>query len=68
MVVDLCISNFNCFIAKGKKYIQLKDGLLIKDVNNADRGDYYCKAYQISTAISNVDERMIHVKIKGGFY
>lgn len=43
------------------------DGLLIKNVSNDDSGDYICKAYQISDSISNIEEEMIQVKVRGGY-
>jgi hypothetical protein len=53
------------FPALSDKYIQLEDGLLVKNVTNDDRGDYVCKAYQISHSISNIEEEIIHVIVRG---
>ncbi|XP_026463472.1 hemicentin-1-like [Ctenocephalides felis] len=47
-----------------ERYSKLADGLLIKKVTIKDRGFYTCKAYQVSTAVSNVQERTIKLNIQ----
>lgn len=47
-----------------KKYQALADGLLIKNVLKSDSGEYTCKAFQISSALSNVEEKTIRLNIQ----
>lgn len=44
--------------------MKLADGLLIKEVAKSDSGEYTCKAFQISSAFSNVKERTIRLNIQ----
>lgn len=52
------------FSVDDKKYSGLADGLLIKNVSKSDSGEYTCKAFQISSALSNVEEKTIRLNIK----
>lgn len=47
-----------------EKYVKIADGLLIKRVYKNDSGEYTCKAFQISSAISNVKEQTIRLNIQ----
>jgi hypothetical protein len=56
---------FSIFISvPGPKYTKLADGLVIKKVTKEDNGEYTCKAFQISTQISNVQEKTILLVIQ----
>lgn len=48
----------------GVKYAKLGDGLSIKNVLKDDSGEYTCRAFQISSVLSNVDERTIRLNIQ----
>lgn len=47
-----------------EKYVKVVDGLAIKKVSKNDSGEYTCKAFQISTTISNVKEQTIRLNIQ----
>ncbi|KAJ6649771.1 Limbic system-associated membrane protein, partial [Pseudolycoriella hygida] len=47
-----------------EKYVTVVDGLAIKKVSKNDSGEYTCKAFQISTTISNVKEETIRLNIQ----
>lgn len=46
------------------KYTKVADGLVIKKVSKNDSGEYTCKAYQVSTTISNTKEQTIRLNIQ----
>lgn len=46
------------------KYTKVADGLVIKKVTKSDSGEYTCKAYQVSTTISNTKEQTIRLNIQ----
>jgi len=41
----------------------MADGLLIKNVTLADRGEYLCRAFQASSVASNIAEQIITLKV-----
>lgn len=41
----------------------MADGLLIKNVTLADRGDYLCRAFQASPIASNIAEQTISLRV-----
>jgi hypothetical protein len=45
----------------------MADGLLVKNVSLADRGDYLCRAFQASSVASNVAEQNIKLKVHREF-
>jgi len=47
-----------------EKFVKVVDGLAIKKVSKNDSGEYTCKAFQISTTISNVKEQTIRLNIQ----
>lgn len=57
-------STFFLISVDGKKYRSLADGLLIKNILKKDSGEYTCKAFQISSALSNVEEKTIRLNIQ----
>lgn len=59
-----CNLNFSLISVDGKKYRSLADGLLIKNILKKDSGEYTCKAFQISSALSNVEEKTIRLNIQ----
>lgn len=46
------------------KFTKLADGLLVKKVSRDDSGEYTCKAFQVSTTISNVQEQTIRLNVQ----
>jgi hypothetical protein len=48
----------------GPKYKVVADGLFIKNVTLEDRGEYDCRAYQLSSVKSNVLNRTITLIIE----
>ncbi|XP_031634905.1 neural cell adhesion molecule 2-like [Contarinia nasturtii] len=48
----------------GNKYRGLADGLLIKEVQKGEEGEYTCSAFQISSAKSNIEEKTIRLNIQ----
>lgn len=47
-----------------EKYKKIEDGLLIRRVSKHDSGEYSCKAFQISSSLSNVKEQTIRLNIQ----
>ena len=56
------------FIVPNNKYKLHHDGLLIKRVARNNTGEYTCKAFQISDALSNVDEQTIRLNVQRKFF
>lgn len=52
------------FLVPSKKFTKVVDGLIIKNVTKSDSGEYTCKAFQVSTTISNVKEQTIRLNIQ----
>lgn len=55
------------FAVPTTKYTKVADGLVIKKVHKNDSGEYTCKAYQVSTTISNTKEQTIRLNIQREF-
>lgn len=56
------------FTVDENKYTKIADGLLIKRVFKNDSGEYSCKAFQISSALSNVKEQTIRLNIQREYH
>lgn len=52
------------FPVPNDKFTKLADGLLVKKVSRNDSGEYLCKAFQVSTTISNVQEQTIRLNVQ----
>lgn len=52
------------FKVPNNRYKLHHDGLLIKKVSRNETGEYTCKAFQISDAISNVEEQTIKLNVQ----
>lgn len=52
------------YVDEKGKYTKSAKGLLLNKVTKADSGDYTCKAFQVSTSISNVKELPIKLSIQ----
>ncbi|XP_001357073.3 limbic system-associated membrane protein [Drosophila pseudoobscura] len=50
--------------ADGSKYRILADGLLINKVTQSDTGEYTCRAYQVNSIASDMQERTVLMKIE----
>lgn len=42
----------------------LEEGLSIRNVTLEDKGDYQCKAYQISPLVNNMEVQTVYLKVK----
>lgn len=62
------IITFVFFTVDENKYTKIADGLLIKRVFKNDSGEYSCKAFQISSALSNVKEQTIRLNIQREYH
>ncbi|XP_023703996.1 opioid-binding protein/cell adhesion molecule [Cryptotermes secundus] len=51
-------------VPEGPKYKVVADGLYINNVTLEDKGEYTCRAFQLSPTISNMLERIIVLKIE----
>lgn len=58
---------FLLLLVDDQKHVKLADGLSIKHVAKNDSGEYTCKAFQISSALSNVKEQTIRLNIQRMF-
>ncbi|KAH8298387.1 hypothetical protein KR018_012635, partial [Drosophila ironensis] len=50
--------------ADGSKFRILADGLLINKVTQSDTGEYACRAYQVNSIASDMQERIVLMKIE----
>ncbi|EDV33327.1 uncharacterized protein Dana_GF23884 [Drosophila ananassae] len=50
--------------ADGSKFRILADGLLINKVTQSDTGEYACRAYQVNSIASDMQERTVLMKIE----
>ncbi|XP_023031255.1 neural cell adhesion molecule 2 [Drosophila willistoni] len=46
------------------KFLILADGLLINKVTQSDTGEYTCRAYQVNSIVSDMQERTVLMKIE----
>lgn len=48
---------------ESERFILESDGLVIKNVTRDDAGDYICKAYQVSSKVSDIKEQIIALDV-----
>lgn len=67
--VCVCVCIYFRSIEKGnfRKFHILADGLLINQVGQDDTGEYTCRAYQVNSIASDIQERTILMKIEREF-
>jgi len=53
-----------CAAADDSKFRILADGLLINKVTQNDTGEYACRAYQVNSIASDMQERTVLMKIE----
>lgn len=60
---SLSLSLF-AFTANASKFRILADGLLINKVTQFDTGEYTCRAFQVNSIASDMQERTVLMKIE----
>lgn len=58
---------FSSIWKENRKYHILADGLLINHIEKEDMGEYTCRAYQVNSIASDMQERTILMKIEREF-
>jgi len=64
MYVSALFHSIPCAAADDSKFRILADGLLINKVTQNDTGEYACRAYQVNSIASDMQERTVLMKIE----
>lgn len=64
LFIVICIQMQFSFVVPNAKYVQVSNGIIIKNLSREDAGEYICRAFQVSESVSDIQQLNIQLKVQ----